>query len=169
MRVNAVHALGEIKDRRAVPALIEALKNKDLKHAAVNALGNIKDSRAVPELIIALKDEGSAVRESAARALGRIKDPTTIDVLIKTLKDAEWNVRVNAVWALSQFKVRAIPALIEALNDKNELVREGAASALGRTKNKETVTALRNIAYFDMSEKVRVAAKSAIEMITGKK
>ncbi|MGB6688443.1 MAG: HEAT repeat domain-containing protein [Terracidiphilus sp.] len=62
--------------RKAIPALIEALKDTDptVRSYAALALGNIpRDMRAaVPALIDALQDKDRSVRENAIQSLGSI-------------------------------------------------------------------------------------------------
>jgi hypothetical protein len=74
-RLDAIRALGEIKDSRAVEPLIERLlKDKEdyIRWNAAEALGTIKDTRAISPLIIALKDNYQLVQKDAAKALGSI-------------------------------------------------------------------------------------------------
>ncbi len=70
--------------RPAVPALIEALKDKEKtgRWRAAEALGDIGDDRAVEPLIAGLKDEEPWVRWWAANALGKIfENCKTIEAL----------------------------------------------------------------------------------------
>jgi HEAT repeat protein len=89
VRWEAANALGEIKDPRAVPALLEALRAKDLQWHAALALGEIKDPRAVDPLIAALQNKDPEFREQVSSALGEIKDPRADAALIAALKDPE--------------------------------------------------------------------------------
>ncbi len=56
VRKFVVDILGEIKDRRAVPALIARLEDADenIRVAAAEALGKIRDRRAVDALLVCL-------------------------------------------------------------------------------------------------------------------
>ena len=80
VRVNAEESLNKIGlDAKAtVPALIEALKDKDkdVRRDAAKALGIIGPTAkaAVPALIEMLKDKDVYVRRSAEGALDKIKD-----------------------------------------------------------------------------------------------
>jgi len=80
-------ALGTIRDRRAVPALIIALGDENIgtRRAAATALGNIADVRAVEPLIAALEDEDAGVTIEAAAALGKLNDPRAIEPLVLVL------------------------------------------------------------------------------------
>ncbi len=74
LRMSAVWTLRKVKDSRALEALINALKHKDLlvRAKAAEALGEIKNPKAVEPLIAILTDEEETVREFAAKALGDI-------------------------------------------------------------------------------------------------
>jgi HEAT repeat protein len=65
--------LGKLKDRRAVPVLLEHLGEVQNRREMVDALGDIGDPRAIPALIDRLRhDEYVPVRAQAARALAKI-------------------------------------------------------------------------------------------------
>jgi hypothetical protein len=108
LRRNAAELLGVIKDKRAVPALIEALKDAQwyVRCRAAKALRRISDASAVPALIGASKDKHSRVREDAVEALVKIRDlsvvPALVEVFVEALKydeprnprrlDTEWEL-----------------------------------------------------------------------------
>ena len=86
---------------KAVPALVEALKNDDplLRQNAALALGKIgpaaKDS--APALIEALGDQEWTVRRSAVLALGEIGDPQALTAVEALVRDPDSLVRKAAV------------------------------------------------------------------------
>jgi HEAT repeat protein len=51
------------------------------RERSARALGELMDRRCVPALIEALKDEDVAVRKSALHALSKIKDPSSIGAI----------------------------------------------------------------------------------------
>ena len=57
------------------------------RRGAAEYLGDLGDRRAVPALIVSLKDQEINVRVSAARALGKIGDATSIPALTGSLGD----------------------------------------------------------------------------------
>ena len=69
--VAACRALGAIGDGQAVPPLIQALRDWNVREAACEALVKI-GAPAVPHLIQALGDGDWSVRVAACRALGKI-------------------------------------------------------------------------------------------------
>ena len=79
-RRKAADYLGEIGDDRAVPALIEALKDEsDVSWLAARSLGMIGDRRAIDPLIEALGSPEKWLRQGAAWALGKIGDEKAIE------------------------------------------------------------------------------------------
>ena len=90
-REAAASALGELRDPRAVEALIHAMQNDDVysvRTAAATALGNLKDGRAIWVLVqtLQLRDETtpdrqaalSQLRQAAQLAMRKIGDPFAV-------------------------------------------------------------------------------------------
>jgi len=95
--------LGKLRDRRAVPALLEHLPEVQNRREMVDALGDIGDPRAVGALLERLKaDEYVPVRAQAARALAKIA------------------VSVQAATGASAVPVEVVPALERAAHDDSE-------------------------------------------------
>jgi|Deesub1362A_J573_1020465.scaffolds.fasta_scaffold00076_56 HEAT repeat protein len=105
-------------------------------------LSRLRDRKAVNALIDGLKDEDRYVRRASAMALGRICDERAIYPLIEALKDFDKDVRRRAVESLyrigkkdeigdrSKMRKVIIKALVGALNDPESDVRGEAAKAL---------------------------------------
>jgi len=98
-----------------------------------------------------LNDSRSRVRYNAAIALGDIKDAGSIDTLITALqKDVDYQVRMYSAEALGEMAEKwsielldnAVTALMEALKDNDQNVRQKAAAALGKIKSMRSVPAL---------------------------
>ena len=90
LRRRVVRALGQIKDARAAPALIEILLSKpdlDVKAMVFLALENISDHASVPKVIRML--EASDLRIPAASLLGHIGDKRAVQPLIELAEDRE--------------------------------------------------------------------------------
>lgn len=139
-RLQAIEALARFR-KLAVPALVEALKDKDygVRFSAVFTLNIIgwEAKAAVPALIMALKDEKELVRYYAAETLGKIGADASdaLPALITASKDKVAWVRVNAVEALVNLRQEPkliLPVLIEALQDEDGTVRIFAAEGLGK-------------------------------------
>ena len=88
------------------------------------------------------------VRCDATRALGEIGNPKCVDKIIGMLNDEWVNVRIYAVTSLGKLNdKKAVPALIEVMkNEKeNDLVRAGAAAALGVLRDQRALLPLREL------------------------
>jgi HEAT repeat protein len=128
VRIRAVEDLvnnASEQTRKAIPALIEALKDTDqfVRRGAALALGKIPGDRqvAVPALIEALQDKDESVRESAARSLGSIgqKPESAVPALLAALQE-DRGPRQEAMDALIKFGPAArttVPALIVMLKE----------------------------------------------------
>jgi len=123
VRYDAVTALGELKNARAIEPLIEALRDDTgAGWQAVNALSNIGYA-AVEPLIRALQDKDKGIVRLAARALGELKDDRATEPLVEVLRDEDWNYRYEAVMALGKIgDTKAIDPLIVALKDVTSAV-----------------------------------------------
>jgi len=131
VRQDAVRALGQIGDARAVDFLVTVMQEPGLRSLTVEALGQIGDRRAVPVLISALEgvdrldvsrpidgcgdqwDEEIITFGVAARALGVIQDEAALPSLIKALRYTM--TRADAAAALTRFGGVVIAPLLALL------------------------------------------------------
>lgn len=101
---------------------------------AARAFCELQDERAIPQLIELLRDTCPLVRVSAAYGLGRNPSAEAVEPLIDQL-NRDWNgyVRKGIVWALGNCRDRrSLVPLIEALKLDISAVRLWAASALAQ-------------------------------------
>jgi HEAT repeat protein len=140
-RQEAAEALGKIGPaaKPAVGPLIAALADSDdaVRDAAAEALAAFgKD--AVAPLVAALKHTDANVRRGAAAALSNMGPAArdAVEPLVTLLKnDADADVReaaIRALGAIGPDAKTAAPALRDALTDKDQRIREAAATALKR-------------------------------------
>lgn len=132
-RMIAANELGELKDNRASPLLIDALDDDSsyVRWVSIRSLGNIRCGEAVPLIVEALEDDDWSIRGTAARALGMIGDKRAVDGLIKISDDRDSDVRLEVISALAKIKdPKALPALIKALRDTRQGVREKAVDGV---------------------------------------
>jgi len=95
---------------------------------------------ATSALCLALSDSSYRVRETAASTLGRLRGleaKRAVPYLVAVLKDVEPMVRLRSAESLGavytpdpEIQKLAVPALVEALNDKNVEVRIAAGFSL---------------------------------------
>ena len=161
VRREAAITLGEMGDERCVEPLAAALRDGDwqVREVAIDGVGQI-GSPAVEVLLKLLRDWD--VRKSAIIALGKIRDERVLEPLMQQLRNDEF--MEDATDALVNLGEPALPGLIKALKDKEELVRKQAVIALGRIKSPEAIDPLiemlQNKDWF-----TRLTAAAALEAI----
>jgi HEAT repeat protein len=153
----------------AVPALIDAFRDKDLPGTS-DVAETLADygPTVVPSLARALKKSEAPVRAGVAEALGcvRPKSIEAVRALTDAMKDSAPEVRAAVARSLGNIggsAHEAIPSLISALQDAHDPVREAAALALGQMgqKSKPAIPALM-LALKDKSGLVRTWAAQAL-------
>ncbi|MBE7467156.1 MAG: HEAT repeat domain-containing protein [Planctomycetes bacterium] len=164
-------ALGDSKDPRSGPALVEVLehKNPKIRRDAARALGNSKYKAAVPALAkhFDAAGEDEDVRLYAAIAAAQLGSDTGYGALKALMGSEQEAVRTRAVFALGQHggKARAADVAL-ALKDSSPMVRKDAADILRRMKA-ETVTGALVEACGDEDYKVRAEIVKALKELTG--
>ncbi len=129
IRRNAALILGEMGNKKAVDALIRALRDRviSVSSNAAIALGMIGDKRAVTPLIERLESSAWQVRLNAAISLGWIADPGATHSLLGLLRDHHIYVRRGAAFALGQMgDMKLRDTLIQILTDAKEPALESA-------------------------------------------
>lgn len=104
-REDAITALGESKDPRAIEIISKALTNdptEDVRLSAIDALLDMGDKSIVDPLSIALKDRDPWVRESAVEALGEVGGEAAIEFIKSALNDEDGSVRELAQETLEE-------------------------------------------------------------------
>ena len=106
VRWEAITALGNLGDKRALKPLVYLAKDKNAgqseRIAAILALESMNDKGAVPALITILQDQSdvATIRGEAAERLASFYDPTSIPVYITALQDKSVDVRFWAAFGL---------------------------------------------------------------------
>ncbi len=131
--------LGELisRGKRAVPALLKALKSESpsTRALAAEGLANIADPSTADALARAVKDSDGDVRARAAQALARIDDPRALDALIDTLDDAPDLLHAEyslSAYTLAGYGPRALPAVAPLLKSPDQMKRAKAIFIMRR-------------------------------------
>ncbi|HOX39380.1 MAG TPA: HEAT repeat domain-containing protein [Candidatus Brocadiia bacterium] len=153
-RVKIVYALGENKDGRIAPVLLELLgdANPDVRAAAAFALRPARNPAAIEPLIERLrKDESEKVRTSICYALGDVKDPRAVESVLSAMKnDPSEKVRAAASSvAGSAGAPQAFDVLIRRLGDPDHRQRNSAALALSKMGDKRAIEPVISAAIAD--------------------
>jgi HEAT repeat protein len=109
-RYYAVHVLGALKDKRAVPILVPLLQDEQINYNVAWALGEIGDNQATGPLIEALRDKSTDMRVSAISALEKLGAVAALPHLHALLNDHE-KTHFGAQIAVAEAAKAAIAAL----------------------------------------------------------
>jgi HEAT repeat protein len=139
-RAHALRVLGELKVPASVPALLEALEDKDpdVRIVAARSLGRMRLQAAEEALVAQLGRHEQAVSARIA-AICIEMGTRTGPLLIRALRDAKPKARFWAARILGEVKEsRACRSLGDALLDPDPDVRSASAWALGAIADRET-------------------------------
>ena len=128
---QALASLEGEEREEAEQMLIAGLDSGDARPAS--GLGVLRSKKAVGKLKESLSDSYGDKRIRIARALWEIEEwPPSVKIMVDELKNGSfWGTRLDAARYLGEMKApSAVPALWEALNDPEGLVRHHAAAAL---------------------------------------
>ncbi|MEO0080517.1 MAG: HEAT repeat domain-containing protein, partial [candidate division WOR-3 bacterium] len=126
---EAIPYLTKVPCRSPADAPFCAVFNEAFLPALLRMVGTLRGGD--PLVTAALKDDAEEVRRAAARLLGEMGDAGTVRRLIDSLRSKSEEICSRACLALEEIGKPAVLPLIEALNDPNNNVRDGAACALG--------------------------------------
>jgi len=147
IRSEAVFALGENGDLRAVDTLTDLLADKEIGSSAASSLGRIKGEYVFGKLIKLLDSKNPTTRTNAVAVYEYIQDPAAVPILIRMLSDQVPEVRREAAYVLGHFKepeeiAQTEQPLINALGDSKVEVQAAAAGSLGRIESKKAIPLL---------------------------
>jgi HEAT repeat protein len=159
IRIDVCWLLGQLREKRAVTALLRAFQDQDsvLMWEAAKALVELQSRRSTKPLITILMDDASANRRSAAAwALGLVGDARSLDALVHVLANEreDPDVRAHAAEALGHLaegrkdEQIGTPLLI-GLRDRSPQVRFWSAFALGSLGDVRAIPELERLVATD--------------------
>ncbi|MCK5163114.1 MAG: HEAT repeat domain-containing protein [Desulfobacula sp.] len=169
--IGSIQYLVSVKDRFAVSLLVHLFKNQNFRECdfAPRALGRLGDRRAIPALLKVIEDDriSSSVRHHSAIAIGRINDRQALRPLIELLKKVKnESVISGIVKALGEIgDAKAIPSIVETLNNSTDFIRLASVNALGMIGDKQALPYLESTIE-DSNKDVRKASKKLIRRIS---
>ena len=110
-----------------------------------SAAPSFEERELIAVLIETLDDPDGEVRQNIAVAISRMGD-LAVPALIEALGDEKPQRRAGAAVALGQIRPEArsaIPALLKAVKDKDEVVRRQASYALSRIVGRDSVPVIK--------------------------
>ena len=137
----AADALGRIGDRRAVPALVEALSVRALREPVLKSLGRLSDEATLDHVVPLLMDKSKAIQEEALKALGmfyhngvpaesiskalwRLCGADCITVLISHAWSRKRDVRISAVLLLGVMRDQRVLVPLIELSSEEDLAED---------------------------------------------
>lgn len=135
---------------------------------AAHALGQLKDKTAVEALVLIFHNTrlSAKVRLTAADALIELQSAPALVTLLAALKSQSWKTRRNAAAVLGQLRADwAVERLAERLNDENEYVQRTARAALKRIGTPPALQALDAFARAHARKKTGVLPAAASEPV----
>lgn len=170
---RAAAALGQLKDRSAVDALLQlSSKGGNIGQSAIESLADIGDERAVPPLERLLAGDDPTLRAEVCYALAKLKDQDEdgerdLSAMI-TNERLEAKDRLLAAYYLSRLGSRAgLEYLTHLLAKGTESTRALAAQALGRAKNSNAVPPLAEAALRSKDASLRLVIAQSLGQIGG--
>jgi len=163
-RREAAKALAGTRDARAVPSLVETLRDSDknVRFYAAYALGEIKDARAADALLAALRDAEWCVRDQAAWALRELHDPRIVGPLAAMLREKNADVD-HIVWLLLQTGGEDVfSTFVAALKVDSATVRRAAAEALLKIGGERVEKPLAELLAREKDPAVRALVEKAV-------
>ena len=169
VRAQAAESLGNLRDRKATPALIKALgdKNRNVRASVIVAFGYLRDRSAVEPLINYYKTEDDlGLRISALNVLGVLGDARALPLMIQTLKDKNARIRTIAAQALGRLrKPEATKPLLEAAKDPDRNVRLYSVRSLGLLGDKSATKGLEKLLEKEKDNFVKVEIARSLGLL----
>jgi HEAT repeat protein len=140
--VAILNALGNLHATDAIMALLEKPKDNDasVRNQMVIELSRIGTKQTIEPLFNYLDDTAEEVRKSSAYSLIGIIDKSDSDLLIKHLTTgSQTSQRVSALLLGRLHDAKALPALIERLNDPMPSVQASVISAITDINDKQAL------------------------------
>jgi HEAT repeat protein/ABC-type iron transport system FetAB ATPase subunit len=161
VRIKSVAALGRLRDKKGVDAVLEALEDSDdsdLRETAARALGQMGGEKAITGLIRLLQDDEVNVRIAAIEALGE-DGAEAVEALLGALKP-EVREKLTASRALARLGDDILcDGLVKALSGASDLARQKAAEVVGYyADGVDVFDELTRMAATDPADEVRKAA-----------
>ena len=115
VRESAAQALAELKDLRAIPVVLEAIRYERFDRVNYDTLAQFGE-QAIPILTPILRDatQGVGVRKAIAYVFGKMLDANTAEALHELLRSPEPELRATALQSLAGY-TDALPWFLEYL------------------------------------------------------
>jgi aminopeptidase N len=169
-RAEAARALGKLRSNGAVDALKAAASKDqffDVGATAMKALGEVGTKEALAAILEVGKPKNRRVRRGLAAALGNFKEESARKLLLDLLQNDESPyVRCEAALSLAKcWPEGAFGPLKDAMKHHvpNETLAEACLDAMGKLKDGEVDSVVRESIAYGKPTRVRIGALKAIK------
>ena len=142
VRIAAAQSLGKHGEQELADAFTKALTGNMEAIYTLKRLSESGDNRFLPSMINCLKNPSTEISKFACITLGKIGHPDSIIPLVDCLGSENPDIADSAVDALVETGEESVEPVIESLNSPDFHVRENAAIALGKLKDKRALEPL---------------------------
>ncbi|MGD9494911.1 MAG: HEAT repeat domain-containing protein [Armatimonadota bacterium] len=146
---------------RALLAALEEEEDWQILTACGLALGDMGDRRAVPALMRLLEHDNPQVRSVAMRGLVRIGDPRALAVCLEMIRSDDEQAAMMAARALGAMPEHSRSAVVELARESDARLRVRAMTALGMMEDDPAAMQMLLAACGDPDPSVRAAAAMA--------
>jgi HEAT repeat protein len=168
IKKKAIFALGELKNRKAVRALVQVViqeTHSEVKVLALEALIKIGSAQGLEAMILSVEDLHPLVRATAVKGIGVLGNSKQIPLIASKLRDKDKMVRAEAVDALHRIGGKKVDHLLNPLlEDPDSCVRVNTVIALHQVGSQEAIETLKNMVQ-DNKGAMRAGAAYAIGKI----
>lgn len=188
-KAAAAAQLGGLKNRQALPVLVQALgagspegppprnlqesfaarvaAQRNLPAAAARALGRLGDPVAIPPLIDAAPTAGGEAKVAIFEALVALKASQAVPAARKALSDPDQRVRRWATALLREVDAReALPDIHRALTDTDAGVRLQAALTLEQFNDRESAAQVKEALVHETDQEARRVMEQAVQTLS---
>lgn len=150
-RIAAIDALASMAgDHRAVPYLLEALKDSDdaVRIKAIDVLAYFRRTEVLDELVKYVTDKNKDIRNMTLQSLSYYQNPAAVKAAILALKDTEQDVRINAIRTLVKLDAKqSVPDVLALLKDPDDKVKQEAIIFVAEMGTSKNIRDLTNVKY----------------------
>lgn len=149
IRKKAIFALGELKNKKAVKALVQVAiqeTHSEVKILALEALIKIGGTQALEAMILSIEDIHPLVRATAVKGIGLLGSSKEIPLVTSKLRDKDKTVRAEAVEALHRIGGEKVNQVLNPLlEDPDSRVRVNTIIALHQVGSQEALETLKSM------------------------
>jgi HEAT repeat protein len=173
---GAVESLGLIGDKRALPVLLQLLKEGKIgyrnsvggENEIPVAVARIGKNDVTDELLLAYDKAKASNRlnDGVIYALGYSQDERCLPILIGNIEGSDRSAKLASIHALGYLKSKkGVPILLKTLEDVDLHARWYSCEAFAEIGDKEAIPPLRHLLETEKRSPVKDAAKEALKKL----